>query len=262
MTEDFSEFLRQSLEHAITLRRAEQLQKKKRDDTEDMPGNRTRTWIRLIVCVFLAPLVGGVLWAITNRLMGLHYYMGGSGNEPTGGLSILWGVIAAAPIISFALLALPPGGMNDFLTPQKRFILVVLYSLLGGAGAFVFYNSGFRKAIENLNFAYGVREFIIALVYALILSSVPILALLTLRAQIHISWRFILVGVFVSSIAASVTALGTWMIGRPEAEVSQLRGFAVAIVLRIFMFAMIYIIFSNHKNSTFVPTKPVSSTIK
>ena len=260
LTEDFSEFLRQSIEHAITLRRSEQLQKKKRDDTEGMPGDRTKTWIRLIACALAAPLVGGVLWALTNRVMDLQYYMGGSGNEPTGSLSILWGVIAAAPIISFALLAqsLAPGKMQDFLTLQKRFALVVFYSLLEGCGAFVFYNSGFRVAIESLNHTYGIQEFIIAFVYALILSSIPILALLTLRPHIQISWRFIFKGVIICALAASVTAFGTWVVGRPEAELSQLRGFAVAIILRLCMFVMVYLILSNSKNSTFVPTKSVS----
>ena len=241
-TEDFNEFLRLVLENSIALRKAAKLQKKKRDDIDGVPVSRTKTLTRLIVCALLAPLAGGAIWASVNRLLGLQYYMGGSGNEPTGGFSILWGVIAGAPIICFALLAAFPGEVKDFPTPPKRFILIVLYSLLEGIGAFVFYNSGFRAAIEGLHFAYGAQELIIAFVYALLLSSLPVLALFTLRPRIRIRWRFILVGILVCAVAASLTALGTWMIGRPEAEVSQLRGFAVALALRLCMFAMVYIL--------------------
>ena len=244
-TEDFCEFLRLILENAIFLHKSTKLQKRKHDEIDSIPVYRTKTLTRLIVYALLAPLVGGAIWASVNRLLGLHYYMGGSGNEPTGGFSMLWGVIAGVPIICFALLATLPSETKELSTPQKRFLLILLYSLLEGIGAFVFYNSGFRAAIEDLHFVYGVREFIIAFIYAFLLSLFPVFALFVLRAHIRIHWRSIFKWILICSLASSLTALGTWMIGLPEAEVSQMRGFAVALVLRLCMFAMVYLILSN-----------------
>jgi len=259
-TEDFGDFLHEAFLQAITLKLTGQLGGKQQKGGVDGSAPRTapRSGIefRLIVCGILAAVTGGVLWAVINHLFGLEHYMGGSGHEPTGILSLIWGVLVGMPVIFFALVAASAKGSSKG-SPEteaqaspdrnalKKVHVVILYSLLSGLGAFVFYNSGFRVYLEDFHLSYGVQEMVIAAVYALILSVLPLLALLVLRKQLHMPWWFIPSGALFCSVFSALTALSTLLVGRPEMEVSQLRGFIVAVVLRLSLFVLTYLFISD-----------------
>ena len=205
-------------------------------------------------------LTGGIIWSVANRLLGLECYMGGSGNEPAGALAALWGVIVCAPIIVFVLLSLSKEASRAFSPPHKA-LLVVLYSLLGGLGAFVFYNGGFRAAVEALQLSYGIQEFLVAAEYAVLVSALPLCALLVSLPRVRMPAWFIPLGTLLCTLAVSLTAMGTWLIGRPDPEVSQLRGFVVALVLRACMFALAYLYLSGRLKSIRLPRRrPVRPT--
>jgi hypothetical protein len=47
-------------------------------------------------------------------------------------------------------------------------------------------------------------------------------------------------GLFLLTAAAALATLSTWIISRPALEITQMRGFIVALVLRLFMFLLAY----------------------
>jgi hypothetical protein len=248
-TEDFAEYLNEVLSHSITLSQMEQLNNKSMKGQSALVELYTKTVVQLIIFGFLAAITGGVIWTLINQIFNLSFYMGGSQNEPTGLLSILWGVLVNLPIIVFALLATRTTQTTGLLSIRKKVLAIALYSLLGGLAAFLFYNSGFRSLIEGLHLPIGAQELLIAAVYAFILSVLPLLAFLIFLPEKRISVSTIPIGALFCSFAVSLSVLGTMLIGRPELEVSQLRGFVVALVLRTCLFALSYLILSERIRS-------------
>ena len=190
-----------------------------------------------IVYALLAALSGGLIWNLLNRLFGWLFYMGGSGNEPAGAPAFLWGLIMGAPIIAFALLS-QMGAQPSHNPPAPRDwrLVAAAYPLAAGAAGFVFYNSGVRGYVEGFGYAYGMQEAIIVSAYAALLSFLPLLSILALLRFPHMGWRRFAAIVAAPVVASILCVLGTMIVGRPEPEVAQLRGFAVGLALRLSMF--------------------------
>lgn len=244
-TEDFGEFLNGVLLHAITIRMEQRQGKHVVPEAPPSELSKEREDLTVIlICGFFALVTGGILWSSLNRILGWQFFMGGSGNEPVGLSSFIWGVLANSPIIVFALVSTRK---DTLLTLKNTIYLIVLYALFSGLGAFIFYNSGLRTFLEQMDLNYGFQEGIIAGVYGFVISSFPLLAfyLVLRRVRISLLWRIL--GICLPPVATSLTAMGTWIINRPELEVAQLRGFAVAMILRLFMFLIAYQYISNRQ---------------
>jgi hypothetical protein len=220
-TEEFEAFLHGAFLHAIAIRtecRQGARVMPQTDSSPELPKERSR--LRMIfIC---------------------GYYMGGSGNEPVGLSSFLWGVLVNTPIIAFALVSI---GKNTIHTPKAIIYLIVSYALLSGLGAFAFYNSGLRAFVEQLHLGYGFQECVIAGFYGFAVSGLPALALFLVIHGVNMPLIQRAAGLCLPSFAAALTALSTWVINRPELEINQFRGFTIAMILRLvmFLFAIRYI---------------------
>lgn len=238
-TEEFGEFLRGALLHAVTNqmeRRKKRRAMPENDSPQSLPEERSRL-VAIMIFGFFALITGGVLWSCLNRIMGWQYFMGGSGNEPAGLPSFVWGVLSNTPIIVFALVS---AGKKTVYAPNVIVILIVSYAILSGLGALSFYNSGLRAYVEQMRIGYGFREGIIAGIYGFAVSGFPALALFFTVKKRTVPLAQRIAGVCLPSFAAALIALSTWIIDRPELEVSQLRGFMIAVALRLFMFITAY----------------------
>lgn len=240
LIENFDNYLSEVLLHAISMRITERHSKQSipAENHKEVPY-KEKNLVSAIVYAFLVPITGGILWNIFNHIFCLRFFMGGSGNEPSGITSIIWGVLTAIPVIVFSLLSL-----EQEITPinaRTKGFLIFLYSLGGGLGAFVFYNSGFRNYIESFGLAYGYQECIIAGFYALVVSNFPLVVLFPVFRLTSEPLKTLFILILLPLFATVLAVLGTWLVNRPEIEIAQLRGFLVGIVLRLCMFVVVRI---------------------
>ncbi|HPW39957.1 MAG TPA: hypothetical protein PLW98_00415 [Bacillota bacterium] len=233
---DFGKFLNGALLYAIAFRTEQQntLQSKVPDAGINLS--------KLLICVFFAIFTGGILWTCLNRLLGWAYFMGGSGNEPVGLPSIIWGIFSNMPIIVCALIA---AGKNTNLPKRIIFALIILYTLFSGIGALIFYNSGLRIFIEQAGLSYVLQECTIASIYGLVISGLPLLSLYLILHRVGIPILWHIAGIFLPPAAAILAVLGVCLINKPELEIAQLRGFLVAFTLRLCMFIIAYLYISD-----------------
>jgi hypothetical protein len=168
-----------------------------------------------------------------NRILGWPYFMGSSGEALQGWRALVWGLVTMAPIPA-PLLLLGPGTAR-----ARRVLPAVLFTLVGGVSALLFYSSGVRAAIENLGLGYVPQETIIVVIFAFVLSVPPHLAAL-LADRHHSGVARLMVTLLVPTAAALAGFLVILVIDRPVSEVLQLRGFVVGFSLRIAQFFSLY----------------------
>jgi len=237
MEDDFEKYITAALRIALS-------ERKKKQPAETAP----RIVIPLLTIVFalLAALLGGLIWNILNHLFDWPFYMGGSGNEPTGILAFIWGITVGVPVIVFALLSLrmvKPA--STMFTQRDRRLAVVFYSLAAGAAGFIFYNSGFRSFVEGFGYSYGLQEIVIVVVYAALLSILPFLSVFALLRFPKIAKGMLIVVLSAPVLLSVMSVWGTVLVNRPEGEVAQLRGFLVGLLLRLAMFTAVRTLFSE-----------------
>jgi len=234
MEDDFEKYLTAVLRIALS-------ERKKKQPAEATP----HLVISLITIIFtlLAALLGGLIWNILNHLFDWAFYMGGSGNEPTGILAFIWGLTAGIPIIVFALLSIRMAKPQATKIVQCDWRLAVtFYSLATGTAGFIFYNSGFRSFVESFGYSYGLQEIVIVVIYAALLSILPFLSLLALLHFPKMAKGMLMIVLTAPILLSVISVLGTMLINRPEAEIAQLRGFLVGLLLKIAMFAAVRIL--------------------
>jgi hypothetical protein len=189
-------------------------------------------WSVLFGALFAA-VCGGILWNAMNRILGWPYFMGSTREALRGWHALVWGLVTMAPVPA-PLLLMGPGTAR-----ARRVLPAVLFTLVGGASAVLFYSSDIRAAIENLGFGYALQETIVVVIFALALSVPPHLAaLVALQRRPRLARG--IVTLLVPTAAALLGFLVTLVIDRPVFEVVQLRGFVVGFSLRIAQFFSLY----------------------
>lgn len=195
--------------------------------------------VKNIAFALLASVLGGVIWNLAG--------MGGSGNEPSGLPAIVWGNVFALPIAVFAVLSLYGEKSQVRGFPWlKKSLIVVAYTIAGGIGGYIFYNSGFRGLIEALGWGYGLQETVIVFVYAIIIAFLPLFAILLIFRFPQISPGTFLLLEFCPALACVLAVLLTTLVNRPETEVAQLRGFLVGLILRLLMFISLRLVLKGY----------------
>lgn len=189
-------------------------------------------WSVLFGALFAA-LCGGIAWNALNRILEWPYFMGSAGDELQGWRALVWGLFTLAPIPA-PLLLVGPG-----IERARRVFPAVLFTLVGGASAVLFYSSDIRAAIENLGLGYALQETIVVIIFAFLLSVPSHLAAL-LAMQRRPRFARLMVTLFAPTTAALIGFLVTLVIDRPVSEVLQLRGFVVGFALRIAQFSSLY----------------------
>lgn len=231
MEDDFEKYLTAVLRIALSERKKKQ------------PAETTSRFVIPIVTIvfaLLSALLGGLIWNLLNHLFDWSFYMGGSGNEPTGVLAFVWGLTAGIPVIVLALLSIrmakPPSTM-----PIRRDwrLVVTVYSLAAGAAGFIFYNSGFRSFIEGFGYSYGLQEIIIVVVYSAEISILPFLSVFALLRFPIVDVKKLTIVLAAPVLLSVMSVFGTMLVNRPETEIAQLRGFLIGSLLRLSMFVAI-----------------------
>lgn len=199
-------------------------------------------WLLIaIISAALAVVVGGLLWNIVNVLFKWHFYLGGSGNEPYGVAAFIWGIILALTISVIALAAGYRYIPRDWQSFRKGLVVIALYTLGGGLGAVIFYDSGVRRLVESANLGYGGQEVIIAVVWSFVLSISTYLpvqithSISETRVDV-LNTRYLALQIPVTTILVLLAVLVSLLIDRPETELSQLRGFFAGVALRLGLF--------------------------
>jgi len=232
-TVDFEDYLEEIFSYAIAEKKQE-WNKGIEDDKIRKHQEKSTFPVKLGLAIISAAL-GGLLWNILNRIAGWPFFMGGSANEPVGFTSAIWGFLTLLPVIILAIYV-SENQLALFVSFKKRYVLLsVLYSTAGAVGAFVFYSAGIRGLIENYQIGYFPQELIIAFIYALTISILPFMTLLLFHQKNKLTWRTLLY-VLIPSVACTAIVLLTALIGKPDLEISQLRGFLVGGALRSLMF--------------------------
>ena len=196
-----------------------------------------RRWSILWGALFAA-LFGGLLWNALNRALGWHYFMG-SGDDSLRGLPALaWGLITTAPIPA------PLVFMCAREERRRRALPALLFTLLGGVSAVVFFSFGLRSTVESQELGYALRESIIVILFALLISApAHLAAVLSMPGLKHLGRSLVLS--LLPTAAAVLGFLLTLVVDRPVSEVLQLRGFVVGLVLRFAMFSCLYAAFNG-----------------
>jgi hypothetical protein len=175
--------------------------------------------------------------------------MGGSGNEPSGISAFVWGLTVGIPIIVFVLLSLRT--VKPLSAPFAEFdwrLVGVLYALATGIAGLIFYTGGFRGFIEGYALSHGFQELIIVVVYAFLLSVLPLLAVLALLRFPKMSRSLLAVVLLAPIIVSVLSVAGTMLVDKPDLEVAQLRGFLVGLTLKLAMFAVVRTILAGSPN--------------
>jgi hypothetical protein len=232
-TADFEEYLEEIFSYAISEKKQASTKGSEKNENREADGGLTVS-VKLVLAV-LAATLGGLLWNVLNRIAGWPFYMGGSANEPLGTASAIWGFLTLMPVILLVLSISENRLAFSALLNKRNVFLSILYAAAGALGAFVFYNAGIRGAIEKKQIGYFPQELAIAFFFALIIATLPFLTLLLFRQQNKRSWQTLLF-VLLPCVACSAIVLLTALIGKPDLEISQLRGFLVGGVLRSVMF--------------------------
>jgi hypothetical protein len=187
----------------------------------------------IVAGALFAALFGGIAWNVLNRIAGWPYFMGSAGEALTGWRALVWGLVTMAPIPA-ALVVLGPRADR-----AREVLPAILFTLVGGASAFLFYSSGARSAIENLDLAYALQETIVVVVFAIVLSIPPHVAAL-LAGRRRRRFARVAITLVLPTAAALLALLVTLVIDRPVSEVLQLRGFVVGFALRLAQFISLY----------------------
>jgi len=176
-----------------------------------------------------AALFGGVLWNLLNRLFRWPYFMGSIEESLRGTHALLWAVVTTAPVPLPLLLLSRPAKRRGLI------VSVTLFIVIGSLSAFAFFSLGIREVIESAGWSYRMQESIIGVLFSLMLSLPPLLAASLIFSRGRLAWGHVLL-LFLPAFTVFLTLCITFLIDRPAAEITQLRGFAVAFVLRLTLF--------------------------
>jgi len=193
---------------------------------------------RSLLCAVAAMIGGGVLWNVLNVLVGLPFQSGGSGNEPHGFWSFIWGFVTIFPVAIFAFLAIYGDNLSNWNLIVKCITATVLYAVFGGLGAFMFYDCGFRDYVESLRLKYGSQELIIVVIWSFIISLstlFPFVLLSPFYKDIINIWYLSLQIILSVGLCFIFTML--YLFNKlPPAQTAQLRGVIAGIALRLGLF--------------------------
>jgi hypothetical protein len=206
-----------------------------KNNTLGMFRNRSgsKHFFSVPVCALVAAFSGGALWTLANQAFGWTYYSGSPGNEPYGLSAFVWGLLTLSPLVVIAVLLL-----RRHVPPRLSLFICLAYVITGCFSAWLFYTMGIRAGIASVGFAYELRELVVAVIYALMISCPPYIAL-RLLVKASISFKTTLLHVGLPIVAAFSAVVLTLFIGRPEIEIAAVRGLLVGLSMRSFMYFVI-----------------------
>jgi hypothetical protein len=113
-----------------------------------------------------------------------------------------------------------------------------LYTIFGGIGAVIFYDSGFRNFVVEQNLGYGTQELIIVLVWAFLISSLASLPVLILNRVFRdvLELRAVLFQIPFCILLSFLAVVVSLFIQMPEAQAAGVRGVLAGLGLRLGLF--------------------------
>ena len=181
------------------------------------------------VCAVASAVLGGALWNLANHIFGWTYYMGSPGGEPYGLSAFVWGCLTLLPIAIIAALFL------KMKASFKGIAVLIAYITSGSLAALFFYTSGIRTNIEAIGLSYEIREIIIVFIYSIIVATPPFMIARGFAGSPP-DRKATFLYIALPVIAALFAVVVTLFIGRPEIEVTGVRGLLVGVFMRSMMF--------------------------
>jgi len=212
-----------------------------------------------IVFAVLAATVGGLLWSLVDSALGLPYVIGRMGREPAGFLAFWGGICSLSPVIICAAISLwrENPAVKSLHGPGKAGYISA-YTLACGLSGLLFYGSGFGGFVEQLNIDHVLQEITYVFVFSLVLSFLPVLAvLLLMRFPKMKPSAFIFIEFFPAAMCVSAV-LVLALVSQPE--ISQLRGFLISFILRLTMYITIRIVLKGYPDDINIDACSFSKT--
>lgn len=195
-------------------------------------------WTILLWSIFAA-ISGGLLWNLVNRILGWQYFMGNSGDILKGLPAFVWG------FITNSMIPLPLIFLHRDRKDGRQVPIIIVFSLVGGLSALLFFSSGISGTIEALHIGSGLKETILVILFALC-NSLPVYIAATWIKNPSFSFLRALRLVFIPTGVTVSAFLLIFIIDLPQVEILQLRGFIVGFVLRISLFYIMYYFFEDN----------------
>lgn len=203
---------------------------------------------KMLLCAITATVAGGLVWNVINRLLGWSFYMGGSGNEPTGLAAFLSGTITVFSVVGCLFWAYAEY-IQDERALFKCLVTLGLCAVLGGIGTMLFYSLGLRGLVESTAMGYGGREISLAFVWSLTISILTGAPLWIVHRSSLNRWGWLLLPVALAVSGAILGVFFSLIFDLPTSWISQLRGFLASALLRLGLFWGLALAFLMHIRS-------------
>jgi hypothetical protein len=137
--------------------------------------------------VFLTAAASPALWILTCRMLEWKYFLGGSGNEPSGLSAFVWGMVSSLPVALYLAVRVS-GTYSVSISVAERLRILRLIAAqcsAAGFGAFLFYSLSLRAFVESWRLPTAVQELLIAGIWSSLFTW-PLLA----SAGFILGWPF------------------------------------------------------------------------
>lgn len=127
----------------------------------------------LFFWALVAAFLGGLFWNGLNRILGLRFYVGGTGSEPHRVAAFIWPMATNIPAVVI-LVAL--NRKYHFMGSREQVILYAVFLLGIAVGSLLFYdlplsgNCGFRNYFDAKHVPFFFKEFGLVVIWSSLLS--------------------------------------------------------------------------------------------
>jgi hypothetical protein len=202
----------------------------------------------LFFCSVAAASIGGMLWAILNRLNNQYLHLapslnllGGTSSEPHGIAVILWAITTLVPVVLIVLIL---GWRYHFAQIRQRLLLYGAFLIGATIGSVIFYDfplggkDGFRNYLDSLNMPSSLKEVLLVVIWSSLLSILGFLfmALMKVIVARRLDLWTILKQIGLC-IGLTTFAVDCFLLGFPDlARYDTARGFLAGLALRMTLF--------------------------
>jgi len=194
----------------------------------------------------VAAFLGGLFWNGLNRILGLSFYVGGTGSEPHGVAAFIWPVVTNIPTVIILVVL---NWKYHFMGTRQQTIVYAAFLLGIAVGSLLFYdlslcgNRGFRNYFDANNVPFFFKEFGLVVIWSSLLCILGFLSMGIMRVVVApaprdlqvVCWTFLKqTGL---CIGLTTLAVASFLIAFPDQpRFDTARGIVAGLFLRAALF--------------------------
>jgi len=193
---------------------------------------------------FVGAMIGGFIWNMLLRITKQTTVLGGTGSEPQGILAIAWPIVTTLPLMIILILI---NRQYTFIDTRQQVLLYITFLVGITIGSAIFYNLpiggevGLRRYFDAQEFSFLRKEFILVILWTLLLSMGFLVAALTKLLVVQsVNLNGILVGLFKQiglTVLFTTLAVVFFLLAFPEQpRFETARGIIAGLFLRAALF--------------------------